>query len=355
MRLMAIIITFGLLVQCKPTKSDGSESFTNNTLELNDYFSQIDEKVGQYVVDIFEDSKGNIWFATLSKGIAKFDGSQLIYYTDLDGLVSNACVDVEEDTKGNIWIATQNGLSKFDGNTFENYLTNGSPDESRISCITFDTNGNLWIGSWAGVRIFDGMHFKTFDLPIPPDISLESYQTTMNWVTQIVEDANGAIWIARDGYGICKYTQDTFEFINESDGLLSSNVMALSRDNKEQFWIGTRVVERDHPSDFTEGKGGLSLISDQHVRHFNDKEGLYNADVYCIYKSSDGHIWISTTNKGLYTFDGNEFSRFEFQNKSMYPIQSILMDSQSRLWVGCSGGLFTLENGELVHHPVAKF
>ena len=32
-------------------------------------------QIGQYVTSIFEDSKGHLWFGTLEKGIAKYDGN----------------------------------------------------------------------------------------------------------------------------------------------------------------------------------------------------------------------------------------------------------------------------------------
>ena len=73
------------------------------------------------MVETFQDSKGNIWFGTLEKGVAKFDGHNLKYLTTKDGLPSNRITNVIEDNLGNLWFGTGAGVSKFDGKTFTNY------------------------------------------------------------------------------------------------------------------------------------------------------------------------------------------------------------------------------------------
>ncbi|MBK6996655.1 MAG: hypothetical protein IPH31_17630 [Lewinellaceae bacterium] len=40
-----------------------------------------DAQIDDYVVEVFEDKKGNLWFGTLAKGAARFDGKTLTYFS----------------------------------------------------------------------------------------------------------------------------------------------------------------------------------------------------------------------------------------------------------------------------------
>lgn len=75
-------------------------------------------QIGQYVTSVFEDSKGNLWFATIEKGITKYDGHTLKHFTQDDGLPSNRVTGIIQDSKDIFWLKTGEGLSKFDGNVF---------------------------------------------------------------------------------------------------------------------------------------------------------------------------------------------------------------------------------------------
>ena len=42
---------------------------------------EIESQIAEYVTSAFEDSKGNLWFGTIDKGIARYDRMQLKYFT----------------------------------------------------------------------------------------------------------------------------------------------------------------------------------------------------------------------------------------------------------------------------------
>jgi ligand-binding sensor domain-containing protein len=66
-------------------------------------------QIGQYVVKGYQDSKDNLWFGTLEKGVAKYDGETLKYFTKNNGLPSNRVVGIIEDSKGNYPENNRNG------------------------------------------------------------------------------------------------------------------------------------------------------------------------------------------------------------------------------------------------------
>ena len=79
MKYFAIILISVLSISCKSQ----DKQLDNNTVNgLNE--QKVASQIAEYVTCVFEDSKANLWFGTLSKGIAKYDGNELRYYTKED-------------------------------------------------------------------------------------------------------------------------------------------------------------------------------------------------------------------------------------------------------------------------------
>jgi len=79
------------------------------------------------VLDIIQDNKGYLWFATRD-GINRFDGNQIISYKNLIGekksLSSNYTTSFAIDKENKLWIGTHYGLNVYDyeQETFESYF-----------------------------------------------------------------------------------------------------------------------------------------------------------------------------------------------------------------------------------------
>jgi ligand-binding sensor domain-containing protein len=106
-----------LTVSCNSQEKKAETVKIENPIE-----QQSNSQIGEYVVETFQDSQGNLWFGTLEKGVAKYDGSKLTYLTTKDGLPSDRIVSIIEDDSGNLWFGTGAGLSKFDGKTFYKFF-----------------------------------------------------------------------------------------------------------------------------------------------------------------------------------------------------------------------------------------
>lgn len=343
-----------LLFSCSTNSSSNAIEKTNSDQQVQ---SEDGQQIGQYVVELFEDSHGVLWFGTMAHGVAKYDGDTLIYVTIDDGLAGNTVVSMAEDEKGNLWFGTHSGISKYDGETFTNFTSADGLCHDRISDILIDRFGSIWIGTWGGISIYNGVYFSPFEIPIP-DVLLEPYQSTMDWVTQLMEDRHGNIWICRDGYGVCLYNGKSISHFTKSHGLSSNNVQAIEEDTSGNIWIGTRVTERDHPDPKQrDGSGGLCKLEGSEIIQFADLAGLHNKDIYTITEDFDKNIWIGTTSNGAYMFNGETFSNYQFQHasdaleieSSTRAIQGILQDRNGTFWFGCSGGLYQLKDDHLVN------
>lgn len=310
------------------------------------------EQIAEYVVEIFEDKDGNLWFGTMSRGAARYDGKTLTYITLEDGLAGNTVASIRQDKAGNMWFGTHSGLSKYDGIAFTNYSKKEGLIHERVSNILIDKIDNIWVGTWGGVSQFNGFTFSNFPIP-NPEVELMNYQSTMDWITEIVEDKEGNIWFGRDGYGACKYDGTSFTHFTKKDGISSNNVQAIQADKQGNIWIGTRVTERDAPdANERTGAGGLSRYDGQTFTKYPAFEGLSGNDVYSIHEDKAGNIWVSSTNHGLFKYDGKEFTNFVGMTgfaSMIGGIQAIIEDKNGTLWVGCSGGLFRFNGADFIN------
>jgi ligand-binding sensor domain-containing protein len=306
-----------------------------------------DAQIAEYVVGLFEDQKGNLWFGTIDMGVARYDGHSLTYFTTKDGLVGNTITSIVEDRDGHIWLGSHSGLSKYDGKTFTNFTSTDGLCDNRVANLLIDKAGNFWIGTWKGVCRYNGLTFSSFHVP-KPDIQLLSYQNTMNWVTEITEDQNGNIWFGWDGYGAIKYDGANFTHFTKKDGLASNNVQDIKVDHQGHVWFGSRVTENDNPA--TEGRtggGGLSRYDGQSVVQFPDIAGLHQNNIYALLTDRKGNLWIGANGLGVYRYDGESFQLFKGTDRMdltyTFGVQDMLEDRHGNIWFGFSGGLFRLE------------
>ncbi|TXF90696.1 hypothetical protein FUA23_04450 [Neolewinella aurantiaca] len=356
------LLLCGLLLQpsCSsqnksPEASAKAEDDTEELFDLGLNAKQ-PTQVANYVVDIFEDSKGDLWFGTIAKGVARYDGEKLTYLTEFDGLPDNRVASITEDKAGNYWFGTESGLVKYDGDTFEtfsNFAGNYGPDVNRVSNVLIEESGDFWIGTWGGIFRYDGSTFSKFELP-KPEVDTVWNQDTKDWTSVSMIDSKGNVWFTVDAYGATKYDGEKFTHFTKKEGLLSNSATSVTEDRNGNLWFGTRVSQKDHPDPAKRfGGGGLSRYDGKQFTYFPDYPGLSENDVYSTYADKSGNVWISTLADGLYKYDGEQFTNFKpEQGSSAIPfkgIQSMLEDSRGNLWIGCSGGLFRLEGEKIIN------
>ena len=341
---MKIILLTLLTILSVSCNSQGKKT---ETAEIDNQTEQKKaSQIGEYVVETFQDSKGNLWFGTLEKGVAKFDGNNLKYLTTKDGLPSNRITSVIEDNLGNLWFGTGAGVSKFDGKIFTNFSEKDGLCSDMVSNLFIDSKGNFWIGTWSGVCKFDGTRFEKFPIPYPI-IETKINPDTKDWITSIAEDKNGNIWFGRDCFGASMFDGNSFVHFTTKEGLNSNNVQSIAEDKEGNIWIGTRVAEKDNADTNKRfGKGGLNKYDGDKFVHFPKIEGLNERDVFTIYKDISNDLWISTTSNGVYNYTNNEFVNYNVPTSTM----SFLKDKKGNIWLGCAGGLYKISpNGEIIN------
>jgi len=128
-----------------------------------------------YILQAAEDGHGNIWFATFTDGLLKFDGKNFTSVDTDNGLTSDNIYSVICDDDGNIWAGTQNGVDRL---TIDNSGNISSIDnfgrydgfigiENNGSANFKDREGNLWFGTIKGAIKYNPSKKRTNYLPPP--------------------------------------------------------------------------------------------------------------------------------------------------------------------------------------------
>lgn len=102
--------------------------------------------------NIYQDSKGFLWFATLN-GLGRYDGTRFITYRKHDGEMSlqdNMVRSISEDRDGHLWVGTNSKVySCYDmrRDCFVDYSATGNY-RSKFDRLTFTHGGGTWLWSW---------------------------------------------------------------------------------------------------------------------------------------------------------------------------------------------------------------
>jgi PAS domain S-box-containing protein len=112
------------------------------------------------IYDIYDDGEGNLWLATMGKGLQRFDKDGYSFYSYTNdaenpaSIPSNVVWDIYVDTSGLFWVGTHGGgLSLFRkaSGDFERY----EQPTRTIHGILEDVDGNLWFSCNKGIAHFN--------------------------------------------------------------------------------------------------------------------------------------------------------------------------------------------------------
>jgi len=129
---------------------------------LTDDFTRV-KQINSTTIDIKQDQKGYIWFATLGKGMFRFNPqtNQWRNFTCMHGndgsLPSNQLNCISFDQKGQLWIGTTNGLCRYDyANEKFVPITLNIPNTN--ICGIIQDNSNLWLTTSKGLVRFNTLN-----------------------------------------------------------------------------------------------------------------------------------------------------------------------------------------------------
>jgi diguanylate cyclase (GGDEF)-like protein len=200
---------------------------------------------------------------------------------------------VYEDKRKDLWIATHsNGLTRFDKKTgIYTFYPHDKNDPNTVSCplvwTTFeDSKGRFWVGTAYGLSLMDRDKgtFKRYP-PNQEDNGLANGSVLTIW-----EDGRGRVWFGTDG-GLHLYHPETdkFSMYGTKDGFFDQGIRAIVSDVDGNLWLGTnngivmfnpdtRVVKNytRHNGELIGGVAtGAGLVSQRGEMIFGSRNGLF--------------------------------------------------------------------------------
>ncbi|MDM8527872.1 two-component regulator propeller domain-containing protein [Anaerolineales bacterium HSG24] len=303
------------------------------------------------VQNIFQDSRGFLWFGT-TNGLNRYDGYSItVYKSDLKNsrsLTNNVINYVYEDSAGMFWIGTDNGLNMFDPATelFTQYFHD--PDDPKtmgydgIRAICEDSSGIVWLGTYGGgLDKFDPKTNTFTHFPHDPeDPTTISHPRIEAFVVDNTDDS--ILWIATSSGGLNKFDMTTETFTHyqndpEDPTTISHNkIRSLYQSPSGELWVGT--------------KGGLNRFNattEQFTSWQHDPEdptSISGNTVRSMWQDRNGDFWVGTNSNGLNKFNPADGTFIRYKNDSNIPhslgsdtVWRMFEDKAGVLWFGTWG------------------
>lgn len=308
------------------------------------------------IADIFRDRAGNIWFINLQSGLYQYnlktDSVILVrHISDQPNTISsNQLSSMGEDSKGNFWVLSTDGiLEKLDPKTFrvtEKFNIKANAEGANSFRLFIDADDDIWIYNQSNPNGLS--YLKQSDKKIEVfSTQSNKYKLSNDLISEVIQDANGIIWVATDHGGINLINKKTFriEYLqnnpDDEHSLSQNSVIGLYRDNSGIIWAGTfkRGINYYHED----------LLIFKHVKHqpSNPGNSLPFNDVNCFTEDSAGNLWIGTNGGGLIYYDRVNERFISYRHQPGNPaslsndiIIGLTFDHLGDLWIGTYfGGL----------------
>ncbi|HMY38657.1 MAG TPA: two-component regulator propeller domain-containing protein, partial [Marinagarivorans sp.] len=327
---------------------DGAE-FLNITI-ASDAGQQAEFRNVNQAIDLFEDSRKQLWVATRS-GLYIYNREREYLTAAKDAktqqalFAKNVVSSIDESPGGEILLATWNGVYVFDPHTGQYQLltlADQAADElihSAMYDLVVDRQQNIiWLASTKGLIKINWLtkHIKHF-LPDPqrPD-SLSN-----NALKTIAQDQQGELWLGADN-GLYRFNPHTEQFMNyahnpsDTRSLTDNMVRHITVAKNGWVWLACQ--------------GGLNLFDREHNNfiRFTHEEGqprsISSSITRRVYEDHNGDIWVGTYPAGVNFYDRSS-DAIRVLKPHAEPargllsktVEAITEDKQGQLWIGAGG------------------
>lgn len=279
------------------------------------------QKIWSLNGSLLNDRRGEIWRIE-SNIVSRLDGETWTTMSEQQGTWSWGCACI--DAKEGIWvtgIGPKSSLRKLwhltadgvDPKSIE--LPNGVGTETKpISAVVLDRHGRFWLSNWWGGiwRSTPDGHWEQV---------VEDGPLARCVITGLLEDRQGAIWVATLGEGLHRIAPKIAEMVMPPDTGERYLVLSSCGDQKGRLWFAV-ADDAIYSHDAT----GL--------QRYSKEEGLDSSAVHAVWADRMGAVWAGTED-GLYVLTKDKFARCEVPTGG---VVAFFEDRAGGLWMGDHGG-----------------
>ncbi len=225
---------------------------------------------------------------------------------------------------GTLWYATASGAGTITMRTNKKAVHQqfGDIPATGVTAMATDSSGGIWIGGAQGVAYAKGNAFTTFTA---------ENGLADNSVNCIYPAADGTVWIGGEK-GVSAYKNGAWKTYSVSEGLAGNSVRDITRGAGSTIWLATN-------------KGISEFINGSWKTHDMNSGLSWNDAKAIAFDRMKNVIWVAVGEQDVNTYDGKEWKVFMGIQEG---INSIIVDTQSRVWFGSETGLFKYNGFEWV-------
>ena len=265
---------------------------------------------------------------------AQSDSVRIKYFTLEDGLSQVTINDIIQDNFGFIWLGTQNGLNRFDGQKFKQYKYNEQDSMSIsgnfVSKLLEDSTGKIWIGTNG-----DGLNYYDKNLDAFQRIKLKyAEQSTNEIISALAMDNKGTIWAASRNSGL-HYLQPLKDgSFSQGNYLHNEPLSSLLVDEQDTIWLGG----------FT---GNIYKINpDRKKPNLKNPELSVEGNVQAFYAT--GQQLLIGSDIGFYIYDlkSKKIETYELEASGDFSTKHVvvfLKANKTSVWIGTGNGLYLFD------------
>jgi len=368
--------------------------------QVKDYpFASLDIQAGlldNHVNAIFKDSRGYLWFGTMS-GLNRYDGYSFKTFRHDDGdsasLTDGYIQHIFEGPEDKLYVVTFNGgLNIYDPLT-ERFvpgtaawlqarhlprngllrILHGKDDHyyfiysdgifrydpgkggvrvipvrggegapaSSVADAALDSSGRLWL-------IYDNHLLEKIDLAANKVLTstdiLQKRGPLVLYSHKLFIDSRNKLWLFLPGSlsGLWEFDQQTGEMTHfrqdSGKARLSSNMVSdINEDDKGLIWVAT-------------DQGGLDLLDRKkltvrNLRHSDEERSIAENIITTLYKDNTGTMWVGTYKKGVSYYQHNMLRFPLYRRQPGQPeslpyndVNCFAEDAKKNIWIGTNGG-----------------
>jgi ligand-binding sensor domain-containing protein len=294
------------------------------------------------VYQVFQDSKGYIWFAT-DMGVSRFNGYRFTNFDIKNGLTNNTIFEIFEDHHGKIWfLSLSNKLSYFYNDTIIQYKFNKIIEEhSQHSKVPIKRT--LFIDS------LDNIYFSVMDRGIFKFSPGGKFTNLQN------NDKNGTLRIINmsgklvPGYNYKDYYINKIIYNNKTINIKNNKNIKHAFNSSPTYFI-----------EYASDNDGILISYFKNIYKLESNKltclKTFKNRIIWFSKDQFNRYWVSLRNEGIYRFENDEFisqnSKFILKGKD---VSSILIDEEKGYWFSTlNSGVYFLPSFELKHIPETK-
>ena len=269
-------------------------------------------------------SGSELWIAGGNGGLIKHDiqTHENTFYNRVNSVLPNNYVlNVVVDSLDNKWIFVNDHIVKMKDDVWIVYdSSNYDLPLGWYQDIEVASNNDMYIMSQqpAAFFKFDGQTWQ--EIPIP---------NSFNYISAMTIDKNDAIWFIHEGEDLVKFQNNVWEFIEGPPppwSFNSNQLQDLAVDSFGNKWLSSidfGILKYDN-STWEWIDTSTSNLPDNNCRQ--------------IYADQDNQIWVNSGGKHLSKFNGTTFENISFPYLTHKMLSNMVKDQEGQLWFGNSKG-----------------